>query len=390
MKVARALAFLALSAAVAAADDAAPPATDAAPATPTTATQPAASSSAPAGAAATATNPASPATTADGATAVEPTVEPVPQPKLSIEKPIQDLGKVLRGKKIEADFTIANEGDAPLKIKDAQPSCGCTVASFDKEIDVGATGKVHALIDTAAFDGPIAKTITVLTNDPASPRALLTIKADVSSFVRYSPAAARLLLVANQEVPKTSINFWATDNTDLGTPSVKSTVPYVIASLRKAEAGERVANAPDVQWRIDVTMSPDSPPGPIAGEILVRTNHPQQAELHIPLSGFVRNVLQAQPQIADFGVFDRGATTPKKFVLKLFNFGKDAVEIRSVATDLPFVSAAATAEDAGRRYRIELRLAPDAPKGKFNGTLKIETSSPAMPVVELPVRGKVG
>ena len=76
-------------------------------------------------------------------------------------------------------------------------------------------------------------------------------------------------------------------------------------------------------------------------------------------------------------------------MVKLFNFGKESVELRSVTTDLPFVTVKFSPEEAGRRYRVELLLAADAPKGRFEGKLTAETSSPTMPTLEIPVRGKV-
>jgi hypothetical protein len=76
-------------------------------------------------------------------------------------------------------------------------------------------------------------------------------------------------------------------------------------------------------------------------------------------------------------------------VLKLFNFGKEPVEIRSFDSDLPFVTASISPEEPGRRFRVELLLAADAPEGKFEGRVKVETSSTVMPTLEIPVRGKV-
>ena len=38
---------------------------------------------------------------------------------------------------VEAVFEIANDGDQPLEITEVRPSCGCTVAEFDKVIEPG-------------------------------------------------------------------------------------------------------------------------------------------------------------------------------------------------------------------------------------------------------------
>jgi hypothetical protein len=253
----------------------------------------------------------------------------------------------------------------------------------------GATGKIHARVATDSFDGPIAKHVTVLSNDPDAPRLVLTIKADVQSFLRVSPTYARLLQVQTQAPETASLNLWATDGKAIEIQSIETPFAWVVASARRPTDAERTPDVTSDQWRLEVSLTPDAPVGPLRDSIRIKTNHPEEPMIEIPLSGNVRQILHFQPAEADFGKLVRGPKDAKRFVLKLFNFGKEAVEIHSVATDLPFVSASISAEEPGRRYRVELLLAADAPKGKFEGRLTAATSSPVMPALEIAVRGKV-
>ena len=109
-------------------------------------------------------------------------------PKLTIVGPVKDFGTVPKGDKLDWAFEIKNEGTADLEIISARPACGCTVADFDKVIKPGKTGKVSAHVDTASFAGPIAKGITLETNDPANPTAQVTIHAVVKPYVEAHPA----------------------------------------------------------------------------------------------------------------------------------------------------------------------------------------------------------
>jgi hypothetical protein len=349
----------------------------------------------PAAAPATGTAPAqsgAPTTAAAGAEAgatSADTTPPAPTPQLVAEAPIVELGRLQKGERAAAEFVLANRGDAPLKIKSVQPACGCTVASFDAEIAPGATGKVRATLDTSTLAGGVAKTITVLSNDPKTPRATLTLRAEIVAFVEVAPGYLRLLQVRTLPAQTAAVNLWSGDGTAFEVLEVRAPQPWIQASARRAEPAERRAGAPDDQWRVEVSVAPEAPLGPLTDKLVVRTSHPRQGEIEVPLSGFVRPVLQPTPAAADFGTIGRAAQDKSRFVLKLFNFGSEPVEVRGAASDLAFLTATASAEEAGRRFRIELRLAPDAPKGKFEGTLRIETTSAAMPVVEIPVRGKV-
>src|SRR5260221_2073829 len=81
--------------------------------------------------------------------------------KISIDPLTKDAGTIAKGEKIEAVFVVKNEGTQDLVISEARPSCGCTVASFDKTIKPGQTGKISAAVDTKNFNGPITKSVTV-------------------------------------------------------------------------------------------------------------------------------------------------------------------------------------------------------------------------------------
>jgi hypothetical protein len=98
--------------------------------------------------------------------------------------------------------------------------------------------------------------------------------------------------------------------------------------------------------------------------------------------------VQAVPDSADFGKLGAVADR-RRFVLKVFNFGSEPVEVTEVRTNLAFVTTAIKTDEAGRRYRIEVELAAGAPKGKFDGTLQISTTSKAVPELEVPVRGRI-
>ncbi len=77
-------------------------------------------------------------------------------------------------------FVFTNTGDAPLVIKDAKSTCGCTVPSFPKEpIAPGQSGKIEVKYNMNT--GPIRKTITIETNavNYEEGRVALKIKGEV-------------------------------------------------------------------------------------------------------------------------------------------------------------------------------------------------------------------
>ncbi len=325
---------------------------------------------------------------ATAAFAQAPATTPAAAPQVVVAEPVHDAGSVSKGEKVTVDFVLENRGSAELEVTDVRPACGCTVASFDRKIAPGGKGKVHAVLDTVDFQGAIAKTVTVLTNDPANPKLTLTIKAKIEPHVAVFPGYARYVYVQTLEPGTLVQTLWALDQQDFRVLEVQSPYPFIHATLREAAEDERHADGIGRQWRIEMSIQPDATVGPLREFLVVKTNHPKQKEVRIPISGFVRPLLHVTPQVADFGAVD-GLSEPREIELTLVNFGNDTITIEGIDSDRKGVAAKAMATELGRRFKILVTLSPEAGKGHLAGTLKIKTSNPKMPVVELPVKAAV-
>jgi hypothetical protein len=87
-----------------------------------------------------------------------------PLPALQFESTEHDFGTIDQGKAVSHTFRFTNNGEAPLVIQSAQPTCGCTVSNYSKEpIPVGGSGFVTAEFDAKA-GGAQNKSITVTAN----------------------------------------------------------------------------------------------------------------------------------------------------------------------------------------------------------------------------------
>ena len=311
-----------------------------------------------------------------------------PTPRLVVAEPIHDAGDVSKGEQVKVDFVIENQGEAELEITAVQPACGCTVASFDKKIAPGGKGKIHAELDTSDFQGPLAKTITVASNDPINPRLTLTIKVKVEPHIAVHPGYARYIYVQTLDPGTVSQTLWSLDEQDFKVLDVQSPYPFVKATYHEATEAERRPEATGRQWRIDMTIQPDAEVGPLREFLVVKTNHPKQPEVRIPISGFVRPLLHVTPQIADFGAIQLDGQ-PHEVALTLVNFGEDAITIEGVDSTVPGVEAKAEATEAGRRFKITVTLGPNVGKGPLSTMIKIRTSSPAQPVYEVAIKGTI-
>ncbi|MHB8581259.1 MAG: DUF1573 domain-containing protein [Ignavibacteriaceae bacterium] len=92
-----------------------------------------------------------------------------------------DFGSIKQGQVVEYFFSIINNGNITLIIKDIKTSCGCTAAvAKKKELFPGETAQLRVQFDSAGLNGKVTRVISITTNDPKSPHKVLTILANVT------------------------------------------------------------------------------------------------------------------------------------------------------------------------------------------------------------------
>src|SRR5437868_5234494 len=162
-------------------------------------------------------------------------------PRLTIVEPVKDYGTIAKGEKLDWSFLVKNTGDSDLQIIAAKPGCGCTVADFDKVIKPGETGKVTAHVDTAAFAGPIAKTVTLETNDPTTPTSQLTIHAVVKPYVEAFPAGFVRFNLLQGDADSQTVTIYSEEDEPFEIKSIEVPGDYVKATFAKIEKTEDLA-----------------------------------------------------------------------------------------------------------------------------------------------------
>lgn len=310
------------------------------------------------------------------------------KPKAVAVEAIKDAGSVPKGDKITVDFVIRNDGDAPLEITNVQPACGCTVAEFDKLIAPGATGKVHAVVETTNFNGPISKGVTVFTNSPDTPQLELTIRAKVEPFISVKPGYARYITVQGEPLEgNIAQTLWTTDGSPMDIISVDSPWPYLDVKFREAKTEERVAEGKGKQWRVEMTLSNQAKVGALSDFVTIHTNHPKQKLVQIPISGFVRPIVAVTPPIADFGQVELKEPLRKTFNVR--NFATEPIKITGIEGGIQGVDLKLEPLEEGREYQVRVTLNTSLPKGPFNGTVVLRTDSAKLPLVNVELKGIV-
>lgn len=101
-------------------------------------------------------------------------------PVVSYDMETFDFGDIKPGTKSEHIFNLKNSGKMNLIIRDVKSSCGCTAVSPPKNmVASGETVPLKVVFDSTGKSGRQNKTITVITNDPKNPTAILRISSNI-------------------------------------------------------------------------------------------------------------------------------------------------------------------------------------------------------------------
>ena len=100
-------------------------------------------------------------------------------PIIHIESDVYDFIEINQGASIDVDFLIRNVGKAPLLVRSAKGSCGCTVPKWPNDpIAVGDSAVIKVTFNSSGKKGSQNKTVTLVTNAIPSTK-ILTIKGNV-------------------------------------------------------------------------------------------------------------------------------------------------------------------------------------------------------------------
>jgi len=325
-------------------------------------------------------------------------------PRLTIVEPVKDYGTIAKGEKLDWSFLVKNTGDSDLQIIAAKPGCGCTVADFDKVIKPGETGKVTAHVDTAAFAGPIAKTVTLETNDPTTPTSQLTIHAVVKPYVEAFPAGFVRFNLLQGDADSQSVILYSEEDEPFQVTKVE--VPVDPATNEPAKwiktTFEKVADAdkaPNVgrpgqdQYKVNITVGgADARVGALADKVHIYTNSKHQPEYSVSVTGVVRPTLRVEPSILNFGEVTPNDVAATRMVMLHSNNLKspESFVVSKAESSVPALVTASVKPSATKgEYEVTLQIAKDAKPGDVDGAVTIYTNDKVNPIITVPMKATI-
>jgi len=260
------------------------------------------------------------------------------------------------------------------------------VASFDGAIPPGQVGKVTAQVRTENYRGPVEKTVTVTSSDPARPSVLLRVKANVVGSVVILPGQFLSFPAPPtwDYAGKVLIRKDKTESGELKVSDVTTTAPWLTAKARRVENPEPEAEgfpaALPGDWVLDVTVSEAAPSVQSGQQVRFKSGLPREAEVTVPVSVVMQKAMYAVPESVLVPVLagSQEATGLFKVVLRP-GLAKETVH----ATVAPTSFSVTLERDGDRHYRGKVVWKGTGENGERTGSVVLTVGGETL---NLPVR----
>ena len=303
------------------------------------------------------------------------------------------LGPVIAGRSVSAVYTFHNDSHDKVRILNAKPSCGCTVADFDPVIQPGGSGTLRAVISTLPNQsGKLSKSIHVQTDAPGARSILLRFTVAIEQPIEARPRLKLLVTATEGHEASGGILLRRSDRVRLEVYDSAVDRPGLFVSTQKVEAkgsfGDLRAEPGDV-W-LKLSAAADHPVGVVNGTIRLQTNHPKLSELEVPYTVRVRPLMEVRPDVVRLWPATSVNMPGRYAIIGISRVDGHGFSVTGVESSHPEVFSAAAAPEPGsglQRVRVDLadELAKEQFMGSFDGRLTIRTDDPDKPVLSVPV-----
>lgn len=349
-------------------------------------------------------------------------VDPNSKAKLTFEfgTDTKNFGKVLQGDVLNHVFQLVSNGEEDLVIRQAKPTCGCTVAqitaqqadgsfapyAFGNPIPVGRKIEIKATLHTVNKRGHAGSRINIFSNDPRG-QSQLGLEADVDPFLNINPALINFNTLSAKDTAKDKASITTAHGERVKLNAPLDNVPQGLKVELKALDAD--ADGKASRWDLEVTAGPGLVEGSLAYMVPLKTDmsipggdklpngQMPTYEASITVMARITGMIEFAPAFVSLGLIRPGVTQSRSIRLtshdteykvaepKISIQGRDTAEweyskyFSTVIRPVPNENAV--------DVEVTLNGMPESLNGSFSGNLVIQTGYAGKPEIKLPITG---
>ncbi|MFN7171182.1 MAG: hypothetical protein ACK4P3_00125 [Fimbriimonadaceae bacterium] len=302
-----------------------------------------------------------------------------PEPVLDVRA--LELGSARQGDSLWFEIQVTNLGKGALQSR-VRPDCGCLLVTDALRVEPGGTFVLAGQLDTVEFVGSLTKNIEFLTNDPGRPFLSVDVMAQVEPLFRLLGIPQRPIVVeapgAVHEIffePQQGESIEVTAASLAGSPA-EVTVTAGERELDDPLMGEPSKSRKGYIIQIRFTEEPFVPRSVVT--LNLATSHPRFRTL--ATNFMVQQSMFVEPVSAFWGRI----SSPSELRITLESPGQP-ISITKIEIPNTSFRAKDLSSAPAERHQIVLEYLGDGVPGPVQETIRIHTSNPKRPIVEVPM-----
>ena len=306
-------------------------------------------------------------------------------PRVALDATSHDFGRVPRGIVVTRLFVIRNAGEAPLQIESMQFSTPGMRARVASTIEPGSAAELRIEWDTRQYTRDAEGQATLMLNDPATPKVVLTLTGFVVSPIDVEPVPAFYLSQFQGEASAQTVTIRNNRERELKITGTERQGEKFTLAVETVEPGRIYA--------VTARVLADVAPGEYRESALVFTDDPERPKIRLDVNILVKRDVHASVGAIDMGEVRIASIRANASLLDLLRQtvileSRTAdLKIKGIASDLTFVTFQFDPEGPAKRVRIDVGLDPTKLNpGEHSGSVRIQTNLDAAPVVTLPIK----
>jgi hypothetical protein len=323
------------------------------------------------------------------ATAGEPGVIQNEGP-LQLEKSEHDFGVVEQNKEYPAEIRYRNTGKVAIRNLRVKADCSCYAASLSAtDLAPEAVGTLRIRFRTLTFNGPVHKKLRLLYDDGATRHAAISLTMKVFGGVVVNPGRLHFGDVLTGSRPKGEVKvMWhaeagqAFEILDIdveGQPIETRVVPHSVPEFPKWKG-----------WLVHFQFSKPPPDGVYSKRAVLKTTHPSNPRVIIPLTAHVVGKVWVQTHRVHLGLIPSGKTRTASISFRPFD---PSIKLGRVsARSRKGVLKVAIEDGFGPRgpiKKLKVTVPANAPAGSLDDIIELHTQVPGEEITEIGVRGRI-
>lgn len=236
------------------------------------------------------------------------------QPKISLSAAKWDFGTVWHGELPRYTLILTNEGGAELRITRVMASCGCTAAEPEKyALAPGEQTDVAITYNTQGKQGKQSSSVTIYSNDPATPEARFEIVGDVKRAISMEPIGGLVMRGTDPTATYTAkMKLTNNESAPMKARIVSKPLPNFEFDLKETVPGKEVEiiarNTGPLNWNLT------------SSAVLIETGLAREPNVSIPVTARMYERVNLVPPVF---LFTRDDPKPQNRGLTIEYYGKD-------------------------------------------------------------------